>query len=72
LAGASGSPTLPANWQNSKAWLSAFNDATGGQMSVSGFCAILFEHPGFRANDDAHIFEIHAKLTKSGFCLAIE
>jgi hypothetical protein len=31
----------------------------GGQISVSGFFRCLFEHPGFRANDDAHIFEIH-------------
>ena len=26
---------------------------------MSGFFRCLFEHPGFQANDDAHIFEIH-------------
>src|SRR5947207_1051316 len=52
-------PHIACELQNGKAWVSAFNDAVGGQISVSGFFRCLFEHPGFRTNDDAHIFEIH-------------
>ena len=52
-------PHIACELQNAKAWLSAFNEAAGKQISVSGFFRCLFEHPGFRANDDAHIFEIH-------------
>ncbi len=52
-------PHIACELQNGKAWLSAFNDAVGDQISASGFFRCLFEHPGFRTNDDAHIFEIH-------------
>src|SRR5437879_3130011 len=31
----------------------------GSQITVSGFFRCMFEHPGFRAIDDAHVFEIH-------------
>ena len=52
-------PHIASELQNGKAWLTTFNDAIGNQISVSGFFRCLFEHPGFRSNDDAHIFEIH-------------
>lgn len=45
--------------QNAANWISTFNAATGQAINVSGFFRCLFEHPGFRSNDDAHIFEIH-------------
>lgn len=45
--------------QNAKAWAATFNNAVGQQISVTGFFRCLFEHPGFRSNDDAHIFEVH-------------
>src|SRR5215471_15785322 len=52
-------PHIACELQNAKAWLSNFNDAIGNQISVSGFFRCMFEHPGFRSNDDAHVFEIH-------------
>src|SRR5437870_5584747 len=43
--------------QNAKAWAATFNKSMGQQIVVTGFFRSLFEHPGFRSNDDAHIFE---------------
>ena len=54
-----GDPHIACELQNAAAWLSTFNAAIGQDMTVSGFFRCLFEHPGFRSNDDAHIFEIH-------------
>src|SRR5437867_9109859 len=45
--------------QNAKAWAATFNKSIGQQIVVTGFFRSLFEHPGFRSNDDAHIFEVH-------------
>ena len=52
-------PHIVCELQNAKAWLLLFNQSIGQTIAVSGFFRCLFEHPGFRANDDAHIFEIH-------------
>lgn len=52
-------PHIACELQNAKAWLAAFNGSIGNPISVSGFFRCMFEHPGFRSNDDAHIFEIH-------------
>lgn len=54
-----GQPHIACELQNAAAWIATFNAARGRSISVSGFFRCLFEHPGFRANDDAHIFEIH-------------
>ena len=54
-----GQPHIACELQNAKAFLSTFNNAIGQTISVSGFFRCMFEHPGFRANDDAHVFEIH-------------
>lgn len=52
-------PHIACELQNAKAWLALFNQAVGTNISVTGFFRCLFEHPGFRVNDDAHCFEIH-------------
>jgi hypothetical protein len=52
-------PHIACELQNAKAWLATFNQAVGKPISISGFFRCMFEHPGFRSNDDAHIFEIH-------------
>jgi len=52
-------PHITCELQNAKAWLTAFQAAVGQPISVAGFFRCLFEHPGFDAIDDAHIFEIH-------------
>jgi hypothetical protein len=52
-------PHIACEVQNAKAFVAKFNQARGTKISVSGFFRCLFEHPGFRSNDDAHIFEIH-------------
>ena len=54
-----GQPHIACELQNAKAFLAIFNNGIGRTISVSGFFRCMFEHPGFRANDDAHIFEIH-------------
>lgn len=54
-----GKPHVACELQNSKAWISTFNQSIGKPISVSGFFRCMFEHPGFTSNDDAHIFEIH-------------
>jgi hypothetical protein len=52
-------PHIPCELQNAKAWLTTFQQSVGQNLTVSGFFRCLFEHPGFSANDDAHIFEVH-------------
>jgi len=52
-------PHITCELQNAKAWLTAFQAAVGQPISVAGFFRCLFEHPGFDAIDDAHVFEIH-------------
>lgn len=52
-------PHIPCELQNAKDWLTIFENHVGSTLTVSGFFRCLFEHPGFRSNDDAHIFEIH-------------
>jgi hypothetical protein len=59
LGFAEGEPHIACELQNAKSWIKTFNDAVGEQITVAGFLRCLFEHPGFRKNDDAHIFEIH-------------
>jgi len=52
-------PHIACELQNAKSFVSLFNQAVGTKISVTGFFRCLFEHPGFRSNDDAHCFEIH-------------
>ncbi|HYM39396.1 MAG TPA: hypothetical protein VEY12_04520 [Thermoplasmata archaeon] len=52
-------PHVTCELQHATAWLPTFQAAIGTAMSASGWFRCLFEHPGFAANDDAHIFEIH-------------
>ena len=52
-------PHISCELQNAKAWIPLFNKSLGTKITVSGFFRCMFEHPGFRQNDDAHIFEIH-------------
>jgi hypothetical protein len=52
-------PHVPCELQNARDWLARFKNSVGASITVSGFFRCLFEHPGFRSNDDAHIFEIH-------------
>lgn len=59
LGTADGQPHLPCELQNARAFVPTFTAAIGESISVSGFFRCLFEHPGFRTNDDAHLFEIH-------------
>ncbi|HEY6868047.1 MAG TPA: hypothetical protein VI792_12365 [Candidatus Eisenbacteria bacterium] len=54
-----GQPHIAYELQNAKAWVAEFNAARGSPVTVTGFFRCMFEHPGFRSNDDAHIFEIH-------------
>ncbi len=44
--------------QHAAAWLSTFQGSVGQPIVATGFLRCLFEHPGFRPNDDAHIFAI--------------
>jgi len=52
-------PHIACEVQNAKTIIDRFRAAVGTSITVSGFFRCLFEHPGFRSNDDAHIFEIH-------------
>jgi hypothetical protein len=54
-----GQPHISCELQNAKAWIPLFNKSLGTKITVSGLFRCMFEHPGFRQNDDAHIFEIH-------------
>jgi hypothetical protein len=59
LGTADGHPHIACELQNARAFVPTFTEAIGESISVSGFFRCLFEHPGFSANDDAHVFEIH-------------
>jgi hypothetical protein len=52
-------PHIACELQSAKPYLGIFNQAIDTNIAVGGFFRCLFEHPGFRSNDDAHIFEIH-------------
>lgn len=52
-------PHITCELQHAAAWLPTFQASVGGPITASGFFRCLFEHPGFQANDDAHIFELH-------------
>lgn len=52
-------PHIGCELQNAKAWIATFKKFVGQAIEVTGFFRCLFEHPGFRKNDDAHVFEIH-------------
>jgi len=59
LGAGEGQPHIVCELQNALRFIPMFNAAIGQSIAVSGFFRCLFEHPGFRSNDDAHIFEIH-------------
>lgn len=59
LGTADGRPHIPCELQNARAFVPTFTGAIGEPISVSGFFRCLFEHPGFRPDDDAHLFEVH-------------
>ncbi len=52
-------PHITCEVQHAAAWLVKFQGSTGQPITASGWFRCLFEHPGFDANDDAHIFELH-------------
>ncbi len=52
-------PHITCELQHAAAWLPTFQSAVGQPIMASGFFRCLFEHPGFDANDDAHVLEIH-------------
>ncbi len=54
-----GQPHITCEVQHASPWLSTFQGSVGQPITATGFFRCLFEHPGFDANDDAHIFEIH-------------
>lgn len=45
-------PNIDLRISGSTAFVSKFNQSIGKPISVSGFFRCLFEHPGFRGNDD--------------------
>ncbi len=53
------SPHITCELQHGTPSLNLFNASTGQPIVASGFFRCLFEHPGFAANDDAHIVELH-------------
>lgn len=52
-------PHITCELQHATQWLATFQAAIGSVVSATGWFRCLFEHPGFAANDDAHIFEVH-------------
>lgn len=50
---------VPCEIQHGHDYLARINGTIGQKVVVSGFFRCLFEHPGFAANVDAHICEIH-------------
>jgi len=52
-------PHITCEVQHAMPWLSTFQVSVGQSITASGFFRCLFEHPGFSAKDDAHIFELH-------------
>ncbi len=59
LGGRALAPHITCELQHAASWLPTFQAGIGTANSASGWFRCLFEHPGFDANDDAHIFEIH-------------
>ena len=59
LGTAQGVPHIACELQNAKPWVAEFNAELLADVVVTGFFRCMFEHAGFRSNDDAHIFEIH-------------
>jgi hypothetical protein len=59
LGTGNGIPHIACELQNAKGWISTFNQSIWKPISVNGLFRCMFEHPGFRSNDDAHIFEVH-------------
>lgn len=54
-----GKPHIPCEIQAADGQQNTYNSRIGKACDVTGFFRCLFEHPGFRSNDDAHIFELH-------------
>ncbi len=52
-------PHITCEVQHAAPWLATFQGSVGRPIVASGFFRCLFEHPGFDASDDAHIFELH-------------
>ncbi len=52
-------PHITCEVQHAAPWLATFQGSLGQPIVASGYFRCLFEHPGFDANDDAHIFELH-------------
>ena len=52
-------PHITCEVQHATPWLAAFQKSVGYPIAASGYFRCLFEHPGFAADDDAHIFELH-------------
>ncbi len=52
-------PHITCEVQHATAWLAKFQASVGQPITASGLFRCLFEHPGFQASDDAHIFELH-------------
>lgn len=52
-------PHITCEVQHASGWLATFQASSGQPITASGLFRCLFEHPGFDANDDAHIFELH-------------
>ena len=50
---------VPCEIQAADGQQNTYNSRVGKSCDVTGFFRCLFEHPGFRSNDDAHIFELH-------------
>jgi len=59
LGTAAGIPHIACELQNAKPWIAEFNAEVLEDIVVTGFFRCMFEHAGFRSNDDAHVFEIH-------------
>ncbi len=59
LGGRPLTPHITCEVQHATPWLPSFQAAVGTAVSAGGWFRCLFEHPGFSARDDAHIFEIH-------------
>ena len=56
-------PHITCELQAATPFLNTITSAIGQQVTIGGFFRCLFEHPGFAAGDDAHIFEIHPVRT---------
>lgn len=52
-------PHITCEVQHATPWLATFQASLGKPIAASGYFRCLFEHPGFDALDDAHIFELH-------------